>query len=310
MGVLACLVSAAAFGSLAIFGKLAYEEGATTMTLLTVRFALAAIVFWLLAGVLPASRAALRRRPARRVVLIALTLGAVGYASQAGLFFAALERMDASLLALVLYTYPAWVALAAAALGRERLTGRRIVVLLVASSGLVLVLVGAGAGALDPAGVALGLGAALTYTAYILVADGVVGRLPPVLLSAIVCSGAAVSLGVAGAGAGALELRLSAAAWGWLAALALVATVLAVTCFFVGLDRVGPGVAAILSSAEPPVTVLLALLVFGEQLGTLQWLGGGLVIGAVVLLQRGRAGTPEAEHAAPPAPASPQRVAA
>jgi hypothetical protein len=55
-------------------------------------------------------------------VLTALGLGAVGYATQAGLFFAALERMDASLLSLVLYTYPAWVALSAAALGRETLT--------------------------------------------------------------------------------------------------------------------------------------------------------------------------------------------
>ena len=43
-----------------------------------------------------------------------------GYAAQAGCFFAALERIDASLLSLLLYTFPAMVAVAAIALGRER----------------------------------------------------------------------------------------------------------------------------------------------------------------------------------------------
>lgn len=301
MGVLACLLSAAAFGSLGIFGKLAYDEGAGAMTLLAVRFALGAVAFWALAAALPASRRALRSRPSRDVILTALGLGAIGYATQAGFFFAALGRMDASLLSLVLYTYPAWVAIGSAVLGRERLTARRVGVLLVASAGLALVLAGAGGGELDALGAGLGLAAALTYTGYILVADGVVDRLPPVLLSAVVCTGAAASLIAVGAGAGALDLSLSLAAWRWLAAIALVATVLAMALFFVGLQRVGPGVAAILSCAEPPVTVLLALVVFGEQLGALQWLGGLLVVGAVAGLQVRRVGAP----AGPP----PARVA-
>ena len=304
MGVLACLVSAAAFGSLAIFGKLAFDEGANVMTLLAVRFTLGALLFWALALLLPASRRALRARPGRGLVLTALGLGAVGYATQAGLFFAALERMDASLLSLVLYTYPAWVALSAAALGREQLTPARIGVLLAVFAGLVLVLTGAGVGDLDPLGAGLGLGAALTYTAYILVADGVVDRLPPVLLSAVVCTGAAVSLAVVGAGAGALDLGLSAAAWGWLLAIAGVATVLGVALFFVGLQRVGPGAAAILSCSEPVVTVLLALAVFGEALGAVQWAGAVLVLGAVVVLQRGRM-RESARQAAAPAPTAP-----
>ncbi len=288
-GAILCLAAAACFGALGIFGKLAYDEGANVMTLLVVRFGIGAVLSWALAAALPASRRALRARPGRTLLLTAFGLGAVGYATQAGLFFAALERMDASLLSLVLYTYPAWVALGAAALGRERLTARRVGVLGMASAGLVLVLAGAGGGELDLLGAALGLAAALTYTGYILVADGVVDRLPPVLLSAVVCTGAAASLLAVGAGTASLDLRLSAAAWGWLAAIAVVATVLGVALFFVGLQRVGPGVAAILSCAEPPVTVLLALLVFGEQLGGLQWAGGLLVLGAVVLLQLRRA---------------------
>ena len=66
--------------------------------------------------VLETIRGALRGL-ARRAVIAALAMGAVGYATQAGLFFLALERMDASLLALVLYTYPAFVLVGAVLLG-------------------------------------------------------------------------------------------------------------------------------------------------------------------------------------------------
>ena len=70
-------------------------------------------------------------------------------------YFAALERIDASLLSLLVYTFPVIVTVAAIALGRE---GRRPpVALALASGGLVLVLAGAGQ-ALDPLGAALGLG--------------------------------------------------------------------------------------------------------------------------------------------------------
>src|SRR5215203_582677 len=85
-GTLLCLASGAAFGAMAIFGKLAYEEGATVGTLLAVRFAFAAALFWCL---LAAGRGATLRALTRRDVAIGLALGACGYALQAGLFFAA-----------------------------------------------------------------------------------------------------------------------------------------------------------------------------------------------------------------------------
>src|ERR1700742_3910079 len=175
--MLFCLASGAAFGAMAVFGKLAYGEGATVGTLLTLRFVLAAGIFW--AG------GAGRSLPRARDALPALGLGAGGYALQAGCYFAALERIDASLLSLLVYTFPALVAVGAFALGRERLDRRRAFALALATGGAVvrvgrrpgrrasplapgtggpvLVVAGAGAGALDPLGAALGLLTALLY---------------------------------------------------------------------------------------------------------------------------------------------------
>src|SRR4051794_25292989 len=307
-GTLMCLASGAAFGAMAIFGKLAYGEGATVATLLAVRFSLAAVVFWaiVLAGGSPRRREL--RALGRRDLAIAVGLGAGGYAVQAGCYFAALTRIDASLLSLMLYTYPALVAGAAVALGRGRIDGRRVAALALASGGLVCVVAGAGAGAIDPAGAALGLLAACVYTTYILVGEGVAGRLRPMVLSAIVCTGAAVSLTAGGALLG--ELRpgaLTPAGWGWLACLGGVSTVAAISLFFAGLRRVGPTAASILSTVEPVVTVVLAAAVFGELLSPVQLAGGALVIAAVPVLHASRvrvrqrpaaAAEPELERAA------------
>jgi drug/metabolite transporter (DMT)-like permease len=276
-GALLCLASATAFGAMGIFGKLAYAEGATVGTLLAARFVLAAALLWVYAA---GSRGIRRLRAVpRRDLALALGLGAVGYSAQAGSYFAALDRLDASLLSLLVYTFPAIVAVTAVAIGRERASRRTAVALTLASAGLVLVLAGAAAGALDPLGTALGLTAALIYSAYILSSEGVAERIGPVVLSTLVCTGAAATLTLGGLVGGQLDLGgVSATGYGWLASLAVVSTVGAVGLFFAGLQRVGPTRASILSTLEPVVTVGLAFAVFGESLGGAQLAGAALVL--------------------------------
>jgi len=283
MGTLFCLGSGAAFGAMAVFGKLAYGEGVTVGTLLAVRFALAAVLFWaiVLAG------GALRevRALGRRDLALGLGLGAGGYAAQSGCYFAALQRIDASLLSLLLYTFPAMVATAAVVLGRERLDSRRLAALALALGGLVLVVAGAGTGTLDPVGAALAMAAALVYTMYILVSDGAVGRMAPHVLSALVCTGAALTLTIGSAALGQLHPgAVTGAGWGWLVSLTAISTVGAILLFFAGLRRAGPTTASILATVEPVVTVALAFVVFGERLGGLQLAGGVLVLAAVFVL--------------------------
>ena len=115
--------------------------------------------------------------------------------------------------------------------------------------------------------------------------EGIAGRVRPLVLAALVASGAAVVLTAGSALLG--ELRpgeLTAAGWGWLACLAAISTVAAISLFFAGLKRVGPTTASILATVEPLVTVVLAFLVFGERLGAVQLAGGALVLVAVLVL--------------------------
>jgi drug/metabolite transporter (DMT)-like permease len=298
-GTALCVLSACAFGAMAIFAKEAYAAGAAVVTLLSIRFLLAATLFWVIVAV----RGGVQL-PSRRVIVASLALGAAGYAAQAGLFFGALTRIDASLTSLLLYLYPMLVFLGAVVAGREQVTGRRVGALALASVGAALVLMSGSLGALDGVGVAMALGAAVIYAAYILVADRIVGTVDAFLMAALVTTGAAASTLVFGVGSGSLDLHFAAAGWGWIAAMALGSTVLGVSAFFVGLREVGPATASIVSTAEPVVTVALATAIYGEALGAGQLAGGVLVLGAVVILQL-RTGTVESDVAPAHAPALP-----
>jgi drug/metabolite transporter (DMT)-like permease len=295
-GILLVTLSAMGFGAMAIFAKLAYDEDANTSTLLTLRFLFAAAVLWVIV--------AARRRPwpSRRVIIGGAGLGFFGYSLQAGGYFAALNHLDASLTALVLYTYPGLVFVGAVVLGREPWSGLKLAALAVAAGGVALVLVGGTTGSLNTTGVLLALGAAVAYATYILVADTVVPGADPFSLTAIVATGAMVSVGAFTLLSGQLDLGFGGGGWASLAGLVLISTILPIITFFLGLELVGPSTASIVSAVEPAFTVALAAIVFGETLGPVQFLGGVLVLSAVVALQR-RAGRVQhgvaPDHAAP-----------
>jgi drug/metabolite transporter (DMT)-like permease len=276
-GLLLCLVSAVGFGAMPIFAKQAYAEGVALTPLLALRFAMAAAMLWALI--------ALRRRPlgSLRGLAAGAALGMFGYALQAALYFGALERIQAGLASLLLYAYPALVTVAAFALRRESPSRRKLGALGLASAGVALVLVGGGTGQLDLVGAAMALGSAVFYTFFILASDRITGHTPAVPFAASVATGAAVSF----AGAALFSGGVSASGEGvmWAAVIASVSTVMPIVLFMAGLARVGPSTASIASTIEPPFTVALAWIVFGETLGPLQLAGGALVLSAVVVLQ-------------------------
>ena len=293
-GLAACLVSATGFGALPVLGKAAYDAGLGPLSLLWGRFGLAAIAFWLL--VIFVVRPA---RPPARYVVTGLMMGAFGYALEAGLFFVALERIDAALVELLLYAYPAIVTAVALAAGREAPSPRLLGALGLATLGVIGVFAGSLASGVDPVGLALGLGAAVVYSGYILTGERVVPAMHPVLLAALVATGATASFTVAGLLHGGLPHPRTTGGWTAVAVIAAVATVVPMAALFAGIARVGAPTASIVSTFEPVVTVVLAGLVLGETLTLVEAIGAACVIAAVRLLAN-RAGSRKSEP--PPAP--------
>ncbi len=283
-GLALTLASAIFMSWLGVTTQLAFDAGATVGTLLSGRFLVAAAILWPIVWMLRP------RRPARRQVLAGLLLG-LGYGTHSFLFSQSLARLDAGLVDLLLFTYPALVMLGAISLRRDRWSVRRAIALGSATLGTSLVLVG-GVGSIDPLGAALALASSLAYAAYILTSAGQLDRTDPFLLTALATTGAAVMLTGAGAAQDDVSLHIDAAAFALIGLVGLVA-VAGMSTFVAGIRRLGPSRASIVSAVQPALTPLIGFLVFADRLGLEQLLGGAFVVGGVVILEyRGRSTEP------------------
>ncbi len=284
IGVFLILISGSSFGTLAIFARLAYEDGVTPVTLLFLRFVIASpcmlSIMWLRGNPLPRGR-----------VLLGLALmGGIGYVGQALSYFTALTLIPAGLVALLLYLYPAIVTVLAVIALRERISKWKIIALLIALGGTVLTIGPTGGG--QPLGVVFGLGAAFIYSIYILVGSRITRQVTVIQSSTVVIvSAAIVSSGLVAIKGPAFPE--TASGWASVIAIAIISTILAIVTFFAGLERVGPTNASTLSTVEPAVTVVLAAMVLGEAISFFRIIGGMMIVLAVVILARSEAPTNE-----------------
>jgi drug/metabolite transporter (DMT)-like permease len=276
VGIILVAVSAAAFGTLAILGRYAYADGMDALTILFFRFTLSAMVMTVLL--------AARHEPLPRdsALIRLIGMGAIGYVGQAFSYFTALKYASSGLVALLLYLYPVFVAVLSAILLHERITRPKTLALGLALAGTALT-VGPQGGQL--LGVLLAISAAAIYSVYIIVGSQVMKQVSAVQSSTVIFASAGVMSGILMAANGP-HLPATGTGWVVIGSMALIATVLPVVTFLAGLERIGPTNAAMLSTLEPVVTVVLAAWLLGEMLKPVTLLGGGLIIVAILLLTR------------------------
>lgn len=271
------VLSAAGFGAMAIFAKLAYQDGVSLSTMLFLRFAIAGLLLaaWGMAQGM--------HWPRGRDLIWLLAMGGVGYVAQAYCYFAALQHASAGVVALLLYLYPAMVTLLSALLYRRRIGAGRGWAVAVALAGTALTVGGDLDGA--PLGIVLGIGGALIYSIYILAGEGVMRRVAPLPAATVVMLAAAAVYGGIALQSG---LAPPATSSGWLAvvAIAVFSTLLAILGFLKGMEKLGATDASTLSTLEPLITLGLAAIVLGEVIGGAQLAGGALILAAVVYLAR------------------------
>ncbi|MEY3588892.1 MAG: hypothetical protein RJA47_1488 [Actinomycetota bacterium] len=279
VGVLYILVSGACFGLLPWFARVAYSHGADPFGMLAARFTMAGIILC----VVRTTRMRRSPWPSRPVLTRLFLLGAVGYAPQATFFFNGVKRIDTSLATVIFYTYPVLVVLASWLVFRHRPSRTTSMCLAVAVVGAVLTAGQVGAGSVT--GVVFMFAAACWYTGYILASSRVVQKVDSLTSITVVMFGAAAAhlliLAVT-------DSHLPADGRGWWAALgaAFFSTVIAMGFFFAGVRIVGPGEAAVLSTIEPVVSIIVGVTALHESLGIVRIGGAAMVLVSVAVLAR------------------------
>jgi drug/metabolite transporter (DMT)-like permease len=276
IGILLIAISAASFGTLAIFGRFAYADGMDIFTVLFLRFGISAAFMTVIL--------LLRKEqfPRGRILAQLVGMGALGYVGQSFSYMTAIKYASAGLVALLLYLYPMFVLILSVLVFREKLAGVKIPALILALIGTALTVDPAGG---QITGILLAIAAALIYSLYIIVGTNVMKHVSAVQSSMVIFASAGAVYGLLTLINGA-TFPVSNAGWMAVLGLIVISTIIPVVTFLVGLERIGPTNAAMLSTLEPVVTVLLAAWLFGETLLPIVLLGGGLILTAVVLLTR------------------------
>ncbi|HWB19655.1 MAG TPA: DMT family transporter [Phycisphaerales bacterium] len=273
-GTLFVLFAAASFGFMPLFNSWSSSVGVKTEMIQFLRFGIAGIV---LTCVMLVQR---RRWPVGPLLPVLIFMGAGLYVLESLAYFHGLRFAASGLIVLLLYTCPAMVAVMARVLFGTHLRPAKLAAVITAVIG-----VGLSAGPLgleNWRGLALGLGCACSYASYIIISSRVIPRVGAIEAATVVVLSAATVYGLL---AWRLHEHLPETVMGWTGAscLALLSTILAITAFLAGVQRIGPVSAATLSTIEPLVAVIVSQWVLKESpMSVLQYLGGSLIIIAAV----------------------------
>jgi drug/metabolite transporter (DMT)-like permease len=287
-----------------VISKPIYAAGLTWAQLLAWRFTIGAALAWGWILLSPTRRAALGRL-GRRQALVAFGLG-IYYTGNAGTYYAGLETVPASLAGVLVYLYPAIVAVLSVRYA-SRLEGRRPWIALgIALVGVVLALGGIDlSNSSSLGGIALILASPLIYAGWIVLSARLAGERTDRLAHETTGDGhvddaaAASALMITSTAAVFVVLAIATGrplappdipldAWPFLVAIGFLGTFLAIQTFYAGSRRIGAAQAALVSTVEPLIIVTLAFVFLHETLEPIQLLGGALIIAGVLIAQTGR----------------------
>lgn len=271
------------WGSMGLFVRALTDYGFDSIQIVALRLSVAAVVFVALSLALGRGK---WRIAARDIPLfLGLGLGSILFFTVC--YFTAIGMMTLSAAAILLYTSPIWVMLMSCVFFKERLTGKKLIALLCAFGGCMLVS-GISGGTLSLAGLAVGLCSGIGYGLYSILGAVALKKYPPLTVTAgtftvaalgawcICAPGELVGMLAAAPDAGALALLIVAAG--------LITAVVPFAAYTVGLKYTEPGRAAILATVEPMVATLLGAAVYGEKITPTSALGVALILAAIVLL--------------------------
>ena len=271
-GVLLILISTLGFSIYPILGKYVFSAGAGLSTVLFVRFTIAAFFFW----IITIWREGFPRLPLKTWFIL-WGMGGICYSLMAGLYLTSVRYIPASLAALLLYAYPIIVTVIAVLTNQEKFSRFKLFGLLLSTFGLVLVL-GVAMNGINSLGVALALGSAFVYATYIIIGNQVLQTTTPLVTITLISTSAALTYGVLGLTMSGTTWNLAWNTWLGIGGIAFFSTIIAMLTFFNGMKLIGATSASIISTLEPVMTVIFAVIFLDEHITILQAAGGIFVV--------------------------------
>lgn len=279
IGAIQVLLAGTGFGFLGIFGRWAFQEGFSVGEFLFWRFVFAAALMWVSILLFRPRLAHLRPKQ----IITSCFLGFCGYAVFSTLYFVAIQGVSVALAAMLLFTFPIFVSLGSHFVLRERMSSGQWISLVGACLGLVILLWSNDLSAHSTRAVLAGLGAAISYSIYVLVSGRMQKNVPPLSSSLYVITAAAIGLYLFHQPTLSHVLTFSPKKLGLILGIAVVCSIGPMTLFLAGLQKMKSSEASILVMIEPVMAAMAAWFFLNEELSLRQIAGAALIIGSLIL---------------------------
>lgn len=267
------------FGAYPIIARFIQDEQVSNQTVLFLRFFLCVLFLTLYNFIF------MRHEKAEKKIVVRLLLiGGCVYSLMSFFNLEGISRISVSLASLILCLYPLFVVIISILLKREAMTIQKAGALLISIIGVYLLL-NVTIDTIDLAGLLASFAASIMYTAYILLGSETISYINPVKGAYYIMMGACIAFGLTGFVSGGISITLTAKAWGYMGIMAIASTAVPVIIFWKGVSMIGPSKTSIIGSAEPLSTVLLAAVIFHENISFTQVIGTICVLIGVAVVQ-------------------------
>jgi drug/metabolite transporter (DMT)-like permease len=280
IGAILVLLSATGFGLMPVLAKFAYKGGVDTTTLLLIRFLAAAAIYFIYIFI---SRIKVNLNLKQLVMLF--VLGGICYTGQSFLYFSAVKYIPGSLATLLLFFSTIIVAAMSFFIYKERFKIKTASAIGLSLTGLAIVC-NDSFGRMNYIGILFALGAALVYSVYILVGNRIVKQIPAMVSSGFITLFAGLMFLIIGLSKNTIAFDFEPQAWFFIVGLVIISTVLPVSAFLAGLERLGSTNASVLGMTEPVFAAVFSAIFLSEMLSVFQMIGGIIVLtGATIVIR-------------------------
>ena len=283
IGPILIIIAGCFWGSMGIFVRRLATYGFNSIQIVSIRVTLAALIFCIL--LLIKNRSGFKISLWDVPLFLGLGFGSILFFTVC--YFTAITMMSLSAAAILLYTSPIWIMLMSVLFFHEKMNGRKIIALVLAFGGCVLVSGISGEG-MTLTGLLIGLGSGIGYGLYSILGTIALRKYSPYTVTTYTFLLAAAGSWAVCNPADMISKFAAAPDLGMLFLFclltALVTAVIPFLAYTLGLRTVEASKAGILATVEPLVATLFGILVFSEPLTILSASGMILILAAVILL--------------------------
>ena len=277
LGALCVVITSVCYGLVPSFSFLSFGMGVSTPTLLFDKFLYAAIIMWAFIFI-----RRIKFRFSKKAALY-MVLSCIGYIGLSTCLYISFDYISGSLATIVSFTFPAMIVAIEMIFKLEPVKLTKILAVILSFAGLVLIV-------WDPdmkanvIGIAFAFGSAICYVVYILgISTKTLKAESTFAIAGYVMLGAAIFNFFRCLISGEPLFTSTPGQFGMMILLSVVCVFIAILCYAIGVQMIGPGNASLLNTLEPVLACIFGHFIIGDVLTNVMIIGSILVVAAVLI---------------------------